>query len=106
MLQSLHEQVQQARKDLAHAIQENLLSRQFGATIILALVHLSSTETKIRKTTSLKERRQLINEFNTVSSAITKGLRLLQNAEGSLGRTSTDMPELRQRLQDSVAQGR
>ena len=106
MLRNFHEEVEQARKNLSEAMQTTLPSRQFGTTMVLAIVHLALTNERIRKTTNLQERREYINEFNRTRSAIEKGIKLLGNAEGSFRRGCRNMSELRQRLPNRVAQGR
>ncbi len=106
MLRNFHEEVEEARNNLTEAIQATLPSKQLGTTLMLALAYLSFTKERIRRTTNLQERRAYIDEFNKVRSAIEKGIRLLGNGESSFGRGRRDMPELRKRLQDRVAQGR
>ena len=105
MLRDFHEEVEQTRKSLAEAMQASLPSRQFGTTIMLALVHLTLTQERIRKTVNLEERRTYINEFDTVRRAIQKGIRLLGNAEVSFRGGRGNMPELRQCLPSRMAQG-
>ncbi len=106
MPRNFHQEVEQTRKNLTKAMQTTLPSKQYGMTMMLALVHLAITKETIRKTPNLQERREYINEFNRVRSAIEKGIRLLGKAEGSFRRGRGDMPELRQCLQNRVAQGR
>ena len=98
-------EVEEARVNLCEAMQATLPSKQFNATIMLALVNLSLTKERIHKTTNLQERRKLINEFDKCRNAIRKGIRLLGNGKGSLRRGRGNLPELRQRLPNRLAQG-
>ena len=105
MPRNFGKEVEEARVNLCEAMQATLPSKQFGTTIMLALVHLSLTKQRIRAATNLQERRKYINEFERVRSAIAKGIRLLGNGTGSLRRGRGDMPELQQHLQGSLAKG-
>jgi hypothetical protein len=103
MPRNFNNEVEETRRCLSTAMQATLPSKQFSATIMLALVQLSLTKERIRKTTNLQERGGLIREFDKCRNAIQKGIRLLGNGKGSLRRRRGDMPELRQHLQDRVA---
>ena len=105
MLRNFHEEVEQTRKNLTEAMQATLPSKQFGTTVMLALVHLTFTKERIHRTPNLQERRIYINEFNRVRSAIQKGIRLLGNAQVSFRGGRGNMPELRQCLSNRVAEG-
>ena len=72
--------LRQTRRDLAACFKETRPSNQFGATITLAMVGLYMTAGRIRKTRNLKERRQLLNEFNKRKRAIKKGILLLRDS--------------------------
>ena len=104
MLRNFNNEVEETRRYLSAAMQATLPSKQFNATIMLALVNLSLTKERIRKTTDLQERRKLIHEFDKCRNAIQKGIKLLGNGKGSLRGGRRDLPELRQHLQDRVAQ--
>ena len=104
MLRNFNNEVEETRRYLSAAMQATLPSKQFSVTIVLALVQLSLTKERIRKTTNLQERRELIHEFDRTRNAIQKGIKLLGNGKGSLRTGRGDMPELRQHLQDRVAQ--
>ena len=105
MLRNFNNEVEETRRCLSAAMQATLPSKQFSATIVLALVQLSLTKERIRRTVNLNERRKLINEFDRTRNAIKKGIKLLRNGTGTLRGGRRDMPELRQHLQDRVAQG-
>ena len=105
MPRNFSSEVEEARVNLCEAMQTTLPSKQFNATIMLALVHLSLTKERIHKTTNLLARRKLINEFDKCRNAIRKGIRLLGNGKGTLRRGRGDMPELRQHIPNRLAQG-
>ena len=98
-------EVEEARVNLCEAMQATLPSKQFSATIMLALVNLSLTKERISKTTNHNERRKLIHEFDKCRNAIQKGIRLLGNGTGTLRRGRRDMPELQQHLPNRLAEG-
>ena len=104
MPRNFGKEVEVVRVNLCEAMQATLPSKQFNATIMLALVNLSLTKERIHKTTNLQERRKLINEFDKCRNAIRKGIRLLGNGKGSLRRGRGGMHELQQHLQGSLAQ--
>ena len=104
MFRNFGKEVEEARVELCTAMQATLLSRQFSATLMLLLVNLSLTKERMR-TANLNERRKLINEFDRNRNAIQKGTRLLRNGSGSIRERCGHLPELRQHLQDRVAQG-
>lgn len=104
MLRNFSKEVEEARVKLCTAMQGTLPSKQFGATLMLLLVNLSMAKDRIR-TANLNERRKLINEFDRDRNAIKKGIKLLGNGKGTLRGGRGDLSELRQHLQDRVAQG-
>ena len=105
MTRNFNREVEEARVNLCEAMQTKLPSKQFNATIMLALVQLSLTNERICKATNLQERRELIYEFDKCRNAIRKGIRLLGNGKDSLRRGCGDMPELRQHLPNRLAEG-
>ena len=105
MTRNFGREVEEARVNLCEAMQATLPSKQFNATIMLSLVHLSLINERIRGTADLNERRELIHEFDKCRNAIKKGIRLLGTGKGSLRRGRRDMPELRQNIPNSMAQG-
>ena len=105
MLRNFNNEVEETRRCLSAAMQATPPSKQFNATIVLALVQLSLTKERIRKTTNLQERRELIHEFDKCGNAIQKGIRLIGNGKGSIRGGRGDMSEVRQHVQDRVAQG-
>jgi|GEM_PF-3972849 len=105
MLRNFNNEVEKARVNLCKAMQATPPSKQFSATIMLALVNLSLIKERIRRTANLNERRELIREFDKCRNAIRKGIRLLANGKGSLRGGRGSVPKLRQHLQDRVAEG-
>lgn len=79
MLRNFRKEMEDTRLEVASAMAETTPSKEFGAAVILAVIHLGLVESEIRKTTTLEERRTRINEFNRVKNAIEKGIGLLQN---------------------------
>ena len=106
MLRNFGKEVEKVRAKLCAELRETLPSRQFSATITLALVDLTRTKERIRQTAHLNERRKLIHEFDRNRQAIEKGLRLLRDAPCFLRRGRGNLPELQQHVQDRVAQAR
>jgi len=70
----MNKELDNLRKEVMHCFREKLPAREFGATLMLALVGLHMTEADIRKTHNLEERRRLIHEFNSQKDTIQKGL--------------------------------
>lgn len=79
MPQDLQEVLKGIRNDVMVSLAQTIPSREFGATMILALVGLHMTEAKIRKTPNLEERRRLIHEFEERRSSIQKGILALES---------------------------
>jgi len=103
MLRNFKQEVEEVRQELCLVMQHTLPSKQFGTTIMLALVHLSLIQKQIKHTKTLHERREHINEFSRIRSAIDKGLKLLGNGTGNVGRGRGDLQELRKHLSCRVA---
>ena len=61
--------------DLFSAIEP---TKEFGATMVLAMLRLHMVEARIRKTHNHEERRRLIHEFTEGKSTIEKGLHALK----------------------------
>jgi hypothetical protein len=70
------------RQELRECIRNTLPSKEFGATMILAMVGLHMTEAELQKTQNIIERRRLISEFKSRRDAIKKGIRLLRQSNG------------------------
>ncbi len=83
MLRNFDNEVEETRKCLSAAMQATLPSKQFSATIMLALVQLSLIKERIRTTTNLQRRKEFICEFDECRNALQKGIWLLGNSKGS-----------------------
>jgi len=97
MPRDLKREVRQIREELTACMVETMPSKEFGATILTAMVGLHVIEARIRKTQNLEERRQLIDEFNSGKNIIEKGIRALGrtrsgNPNSSEGRFHNAMP--------------
>ena len=80
MLQNLKREIHKTRDALMAALGQTTPAKEFGATLMMAVVSLHVTEARIRKTPNPEERRQLINEFNRQRNAIEKGIRALRKS--------------------------
>ena len=69
MLQNLKREIQKTTDALMSAMGQTTPAKEFGATLMMAVVGLHVTEARIRKTLNFDERRRLINEFTIESSA-------------------------------------
>ena len=78
MLQNLKREIQKTTDALMAAMGQTIPAKEFGATLLMAVVGLHVTETRIRKTQNFEERRRLINEFNRQRNAIEKGIQALR----------------------------
>jgi len=78
MLRNFNKEAKDITKLLLASMQTTFISKQFSSTIMLSLVYLNLTERRIKKTNNIKERRDLINEFDKVKRAIEKGIALFQ----------------------------
>ncbi len=66
------------REEVMRCFRKNRPAKEFGATMMLAMVRLHMIEAGIHKTLDLNERRELIHEFKKGRRAVEKGLRLLR----------------------------
>jgi hypothetical protein len=82
------------RQDLMAALGQTTPAKEFGATLLMAMVGLHVTEARIRKTQNFEERRRLINEFNRQMNAIEKGIQALRKSSRE---SSKDPGERRKR---------
>jgi hypothetical protein len=78
------------RQELRECMSKTLSSKEFGATMILAMVGLHMTEAELQKTQNIIERRRLISEFKNRRSAIKKGIRLLRQSNGKIRNNSKE----------------
>ena len=90
MLQNLKREIQKTRDAFMAALEQTTPAKEFGATLMMGVVGLHVTETRIRKTQNFEERRRLINEFNKGKGTIEKGIRALKKSAGSLARASDE----------------
>ena len=80
MLLNLKKELMGVRQDLMAALGQTTPAKEYGATLMMAMVGLHVTEGRIRKTQNFEERRRLINEFNRQRNAIEKGIRVLRKS--------------------------
>ena len=82
MLQNPQKDLRKTRQELMVCLGETLPTKEFSATIIMAMVWLHVIEARIRKTQDIIERRRLINEFNNRRNTIERGIQLLWKSSG------------------------
>ena len=82
MLLNLKKELMGVRQALMASMGQTTPAKEFGATLLMAMVGLHVTEALIRKTQSFEERRRLINEFNRQRNAIEKGIQALRKSRG------------------------
>ena len=80
MLLNLKQELMGVRQDLMAALGQTTPAKEFGATLLMAMVGLHVTEARVRKTQNFEERRRLINEFNRQRNAIEKGIQALRKS--------------------------
>ncbi len=91
---NLKQELMRVRQDLMAAMGQTTTAKEFGATLLMAMVGLHVTEARIRKTQNFEERRRLINEFNRQMNAIEKGIQALRKSSRE---SSKDPGERRKR---------
>ena len=94
MLQNLKREIQKTRDAFMAALGQTTPAKEFGSTLLMAVVGLHVTEVHIRKTQNFEERRRLINEFNRQRNAIEKGIQALRKSSRE---SSKDPGERRKR---------
>ena len=94
MLLKLKQELMRVRQDLMASMAQTTPAKEFGATLLMAVVGLHVTEASIRKTQNFEERRGLINEFNRQRNAIEKGIQALRKSSRE---SSKDPGERRKR---------
>ena len=72
----IHKELKNLREEVMFCFSKTRPAKEFGATMILAIVRLHMIEARIRRTRNLNERRRLIHEFTRGRSAVEKKLRL------------------------------
>ena len=80
MLLNLKKELMGVRKAFMASMGQTTPAKEFGATLLMAMVGLHVTEARIRKTQNFEERRRLINEFNRQRNAIEKGIQVLRKS--------------------------
>ena len=81
MLLNLKRDLKETRQELTAFMGQTTPAKEFGATLMMAMVGLHVTEALIRKTRSLEERRRLIDEFTSRRKTIEKAIRLLKQSD-------------------------
>jgi len=71
---NIHNELEILREKYSRVFSATEPTREFGATMFLAMLRLHMVESRICKSNNLKERRRLINEFKSGKSAIEKGI--------------------------------
>ena len=94
MLLKLKQELMRVRQNFMASMGQTTPAKEFGATLMMAVVGLHVTEARIRKTQNFEERRRLINEFNRQRNAIEKGIRALRKSSRE---SSKDPGERRKR---------
>ena len=84
MLLNLKRELMGVRKAFMAAMGQTTPAKEFGATLLMAMVGLHVTEARIRKTQNFEERRRLINEFKSRRKTIEKAIEVFRkNSEGA-----------------------
>jgi len=73
-LLNIKKELEDFREEVMLCFRKELPAKEFGATIMMAMVRLHMVEAEIRKTRNLEERRRLISEFNSRKDTIEKRL--------------------------------
>ena len=73
---NIHKELKNLREEVMTCFSKTRPAKEFGATMILAILKLHMIEAEIRRTRNLNERRRLIHEFTRRRSAVEKKLRL------------------------------
>ena len=80
MLLNLKRNLKETRQELTASMGQTNPAKEFGATLMMAMVGLHVTEARIRKTRSFEERRRLIDEFRKQRHVIKNGIRALRKS--------------------------
>ena len=78
MTLNLEKELQALRHELIVCFREMLLSKQFQATLTLAMISLHLLVARAQQTRDLEERRKLSDEFIRASESIRRGIELLR----------------------------
>ena len=93
MLLNLKSEIQKTRQELMASMGQTTPAKEFGATLLMAMVGLHVTEARIRKTQNFEERREKINEFNRQRNAIEKGIQALRKSRWESFRDPGERPK-------------
>ena len=74
MLLNLKKELMGVRQAFMAAVGQTTPAKEFGATLLMAMVGLHVTEGRIRNTQNFEERRRLINEFKSRRKTIEKAI--------------------------------
>ncbi len=74
----IRNQLETLREKFTHVMSVIEPTKEFGATMVLAMLRLHLVEARIHKTQNRKERRRLIHEFTKGERTIEKGLQALK----------------------------
>jgi hypothetical protein len=80
MSESMQKELRRTRQSVADCLRKYNPTRQFRATLVLAMIGMHLVASRIDKTKNPKERRLLVDEFNQSRNAITNGLQLLKRS--------------------------
>ena len=78
MSRDLNQEICEIRQRVSAAMAENMASKQFGATIMLALIGLHLKAREFTRSRDLDERRRLLQDIDRSKMAINKGIELLE----------------------------
>lgn len=78
MEQDTKEDLRKLREELTVAMRQQKPSKQFGATLLIALVGLHLTEHRLTKTQGQEERRQIQHEYTHRKRIIETGIQRLR----------------------------
>ena len=85
---NLKKEVETLREEVMQALRKNLISKQFNAQILLALVHLHVMAKKVAESQELNERRKLLQKFSRCKKVIEKWVAVLNEPDPN--KISTD----------------
>ena len=80
MQKDTKEDLRKLREELTAAMREQKPSKQFGATLLIALVGLHLTENRLTKTQGKEERRQIQHEYIHRKRIIENGIQKLRQS--------------------------
>ena len=96
LLRNIEKELIETRQKLMVCFRDTLPSKEFRATILLAMIGIHITADQIKKSRNPEERRRLINEFDRRKNAVEKGIRMLK-AQGTGSYCSKDISNTQRR---------